>query len=123
MLYSITKRANPLDRTDEKFYASPSYTQDVSLEEISAEISKRCSITPADTLAVLKSLADVIPLFLLDSHPVNLGGLGRMRYSFSSKGKLAEEEVTAEDVTKGRIIFIPSKELKERIGEVHYEKR
>ena len=46
MLYTTTQRENPLDRSQKKFYAAPSYTEDVALRKVAQDISKTCTLTP-----------------------------------------------------------------------------
>ena len=43
MMYSITKRQNPLDRdADSKYYASAEYGEEIDVNALAKEISKSC---------------------------------------------------------------------------------
>lgn len=123
MLYKIMARENPQDRSQKKFYAAPSYVKDVNLRKVAQDISKTCTLTPADIAAVLESFLDKIPDYLEEGHSIKMGDFGRFRLSFSSRGQNKKEEVTANDIKKSRIIFVPSSALKTRLEEVVYEER
>ncbi|MDR1458693.1 MAG: hypothetical protein LBI60_00535 [Bacteroidales bacterium] len=41
MEYKLTKRANPLDRTEEKWYAAPLHEGKISKKELSKEIIEK----------------------------------------------------------------------------------
>lgn len=123
MLYKITERENPLDRSQKKFYAAPSYTGDVDLRKVADDISRLCTLTPADINAVLESFLDILPGYLEEGHSVKLGNLGRFRLSFSSVGKSESTKVSSDDITNTRIIFVPSGPLKDRLDHINYQKR
>lgn len=123
MMYKIAERENPMDRSQKKFYATPSYTKDVELRKIAEDISKNCTLTPADISAVLESFLDVVPNYLEEGHSIKMGNFGRFRLSFSSKGFETEEAVTADAVTRTRVLFVPGVALKKRLTQIRFEQR
>ncbi|MBD5436442.1 MAG: DNA-binding protein [Treponema sp.] len=123
MLYKTTLRANPLDRSQQKFYAAPSYTEDVNLNKVAQDISNTCTLTPADISAVLDSFLTVLPGYLENGHSVKMGDFGRFRLSFKSVGQEKEEDVSANDIVVARILFVPSTRLKEKLKSIRYSKR
>ncbi|WP_443740191.1 HU family DNA-binding protein [Treponema sp.] len=123
MLYTTTQRENPLDRSQKKFYAAPSYTEDVTLRKVAQDISKTCTLTPADISAVLESFLDILPGYLEEGHSIKMGDFGRFRLSFSSLGHELEKDVSATDIKNARILFVPSSELKIRLDSISYSKR
>ncbi|MCM1320653.1 MAG: HU family DNA-binding protein [Bacteroides sp.] len=123
MLYKILVRENPLDRSQKKFYAAPSYVNDVNLRKVAQDISKNCTLTPADIAAVLESFLDKLPDYLEEGHSIKMGEFGRFRLSFSSKGQDKKDDVSPNDIKKSRIIFVPSPALKTRLEEIAYEER
>lgn len=122
-MYKIAERENPMDRSQKKFYATPSYTKDVELRKIAEDISKNCTLTPADISAVLESFLDVVPNYLEEGHSIKMGNFGRFRLSFSSKGFETEEAVTADAVTRTRVLFVPGVALKKRLTQIRFEQR
>lgn len=123
MLYKVLERENPQDRSQKKFYAAPSYVNDVNLRKVAQDISKNCTLTPADIAAVLESFLDKIPDYLEEGHSIKMGDFGRFRLSFSSNGQNKKDDVTANDIKRTRILFVPSSALKSRLGEVVYKAR
>ena len=123
MLYKTTLRANPLDRSQQKFYAAPSYTEDVNLNKVAQDISNTCTLTPADISAVLDSFLTVLPGYLENGHSVKMGDFGRFRLSFKSVGQEKEEDVSANDIVVARILFVPSTRLKEKLKSIRYSNR
>lgn len=123
MLYKTTLRANPMDRSQKKFYAAPSYTEDVNLNKVAQDISNTCTLTPADISAVLDSFLTVLPGYLENGHSVKMGDFGRFRLSFKSVGQEKEEDVSANDIVVARILFVPSTRLKEKLKSIRYSKR
>ena len=123
MLYKTTLRANPLDRSQQKFYAAPSYTEDVNLNKVAQDISNTCTLTHANISAVLDSFLTVLPGYLENGHSVKMGDFGRFRLSFKSVGQEKEEDVSANDIVVARILFVPSTRLKEKLKSIRYSKR
>lgn len=105
-----------------KYYASPNMSGEVALSEITQSLEKRSTVNGADIRAVLYGLSDVTKEALKNGEIVRLDGIGSLRVSFSSEGKLKEEEVTIHSIKDARIIFTPSKELKEMLSTLTYEK-
>ncbi len=123
MLYRIITRENPLNRAEKKFYAAPSYTDDVTLRKVAQDISSKCTLTPADVSAVLESFLDILPRYLEDGHSIKMGDFGRFRLSFKSEGHTEKKDVTADDIKSPRILFVPSNELKTKLENIRYAKR
>ena len=70
------QRPNPLDKdAHKKFYVSASSTGSVDLEEMSVNISERCTITEPDVLAVLSALTSEMTKQLMDGKIVRFGPL------------------------------------------------
>ena len=63
------QRPNPLDKdAPKKFYVSASSTGSVDLEEMSVNISERCTITEPDVLAVVSALTSEMTKQLMDAY-------------------------------------------------------
>ena len=77
MNYSIKKRQNPLNREESKFYATAAFGEVVDIQRITDDISKNCTLTPADILAVIQSLVD---MELLNYLLVHRGKLKKKMY-------------------------------------------
>ena len=116
MEYKILSRANPLNRTEaEKFYASPIWNNAITIRTLANEISKNCTLTSTDVIAVLESFLQLLPLFLKNGHSIRLGDFGIFRLSFSSIGKENKSDVSAKDISNVRVLFRPSVHLKKEL--------
>ena len=118
MEYTVLQRANPLNRTEaKKFFASPIWSTVITIRALANEISKSCTLTATDVVAVLEAFLQLLPLFLKNGHSVRLGGFGIFRLSFSSMGQETKDDVSAKDISNVRVLFRPSVQLKKELKE------
>ena len=115
MKYRIVQRINPLNKDETKFYAAPQYTEELTVMDLAKDISDACTLNVTDVEAVLTSLVRKLPMYLKNGFKIQLGNLGRVKLSFSSKGFAKAEDVDANSITSKRILFTPSTELKNEI--------
>ena len=121
MMYSVTKRQNPLNReADSKYYASAEYGEEIDVNALAKEIFKSCTLTPADVVAVIESFLDKMPQYLKSSNRIRLNKFGIFKLSFSSIGHKRAEDVNSNDIKNLRVLFTPSAELKKELSDVSY---
>ena len=124
MMYSVKKRQNPLDReADFKYYASAEYGEEIDVTKLAKEISKSCTLTPADVVAVIESFLDKMPEYLKNSNRIRLNKFGIFKLSFSSVGHEKAEDVSSNDIKNLRVLFTPSAELKRELSDVSYTRK
>lgn len=123
MFFNIRRRVNPQNRKEYSYYAAPEYGENIDIRTLATEISKSCSLSVGDVIAVLESFIDKLPFYLKASCKVELGGFGRMRLSFSSEGHKKAEDVSYKDIGEPRIIFTPGTALKRELSNVSYSRR
>jgi len=71
MMYSVKQSQNPLDgEADSKYYASAEYGEEIDVTKLAKEISKSCTLTPADVVAVIESFLDKMPEYLKSSNDI-----------------------------------------------------
>ncbi len=114
------KKQNPLNRAEEKFYLIPGFAGELKLSDLAETLSDACTLNVADITAVLEALTKRMPWYLENGFIIQLGSLGRMKLSISSKGQDDEKNLTAADVKKTRVIFTPSAEIKRRIASTSF---
>ncbi|MFO7658230.1 MAG: hypothetical protein R6W78_14310 [Bacteroidales bacterium] len=107
---------------EKKFYASPVMEGEVTLAGLTKAIEKICTVSGADIRAVLYALVDVSIDNLSEGRIIRLGDLGSIRVSLSSEGKATVEEVTANAIKGGSVIFTPGIRIKEMLSSVKYQK-
>jgi predicted histone-like DNA-binding protein len=122
MKYKLTKRANPQNRAEEKWYASPVNNGKITKTELTKEIVVLSSLSRGDVSNVIESLLEVLPKYLLMGKSVSLGELGTMRVSFGSKGVENPEEFVVGMINDAKIIFTPGVELKKQLANLSFEK-
>ncbi|MDY3318170.1 HU family DNA-binding protein [Riemerella anatipestifer] len=122
--YKTIQKAQPgvAGGGDKKFYASPVYQGEKTLEGLTKDIEKISTVSGADIRAVLYALVDVMQTSLSEGRIVRLGELGSMRVSLSSEGKAKEEEVTSAAVKSAKVLFTPGSDLKKMLQMLKFEK-
>lgn len=122
-LYDVfcNKETDPLNReTDSKYYASAEYGEEIDVNALAKEISKSCTLTPADVVAVIESFLDKMPQYLKSSNRIRLNKFRIFKLSFSSIGHKKAEDVSSNDIKNLRVLFTPSAELKKELSDVSY---
>jgi len=122
MKFKITKRTNPLNKEESKFYAAPFYMEELTVKDLAKDISDACTLNVTDVEAVLTSLVRKLPVYLKNGFKVQLGNFGRVKLSFSSNGSLEKDKVDASYITSKRILFTPSTDLKREIEDASFTK-
>ncbi len=105
-----------------KFYPRPVHTGEITLEDLSADISHASSITESDVYAVLQSLVREIPRNISRGYIVRLGNLGSFRLGTNSVGSDTEEEVTAANIFRKRLLFHPGQRVRSAVNDLTFEK-
>ncbi|WP_296662221.1 HU family DNA-binding protein [Treponema sp. UBA753] len=122
-MYSVKKRENPINREESKFYATAEYSDEINIRQLACEISKGCTLNPADIVAVIESFLDKVPHYLKNSNKVRLDNFGILKLSFRAKGQQVEKDVTSNDITNVRVLFQPSTKLKQELADITYTKK
>ncbi|MCL7754837.1 HU family DNA-binding protein [Polaribacter sp. Z022] len=121
--FKTIERKNPQDRTlDAKYYAAVVANGSVDFETLAEMISEQSALSESDCLALLNILEVNIIRELKQGRIVRLGKLGNFQISFSSKGFVTEEEVSAEAVTNTRVLFRPAVKLKTMLKNLKFSR-
>lgn len=121
MKYKLIQRPNPLDRTKLKWYAVPVNDGKIDKKALAKEIVDLSALSRGDVSDVIENLIDVVPKYLMMGKSVNMGELGTVRVSFSSKGVEDPSKFSTHLITGPRIVFTPSVELKDALSRMHFE--
>ena len=110
--YSIAMLPNPMEKNDpHKAYAKAQINGEMSLKELSKEVSNKCTVHSADVSAVLIATVETMLAALRDGKQVDFGELGKFRLQITSKGAITAEDFTADNITGVTIQFIPGDDL------------
>ena len=122
MKYKMIQRANPQDRSKQKWYASPVNEGKITQKTIAADIVELSSLSRGDISNVIESLIGTVPKYLLMGKSVNLGDLGTLRLSFKSEGVDDAAKFNASMISNVRVVFTPSVEFKASLEKISFER-
>jgi predicted histone-like DNA-binding protein len=105
-----------------KYYASAQTSGEMTLNKMTKAVEKISTASGADIRAVIYALMDVMRDSLADGQIIRLGELGSLRVSISSEGEDTADKVSAASVKNAKVIFTPSKELKDMLKTLDFEK-
>ena len=121
--FTVYEKKNPQDlNAAPKWYAGVKCDGDVTLKSLGKEISKRCTVTHADTLAVLEGLTQVLVENLADGRIVRFGDFGSFRIGIGSEGAVKEEFFHQSMIRTKKVRFTPGGDLKEMLNTLKFEK-
>ena len=110
---------------DEKlrYYAKAKQSGVVDIKRIANDISKYCTLTTPDIIAVLQSFLEKFPEYLMDSQRVNLQPFGSYKLALNANSQENKEDVTAKTINGVRVLFTPSVDLKHALSKVTFTKK
>lgn len=92
----------------------------VGFEDLAEMIEKKSTMSRGDVLGVLAELEVTTCYMLEKGHPVRLGILGTFYPSIETKSVDSPEKVTSKLIKRFKVIFKPSKYLKNRFKNVEF---
>lgn len=117
------RRVNPQDvEAPPKFYAAAVSEGKVDLKRLAKNITKRCTVTRTDCMAVLDAFIETIIEELEDGKRVELGEFGIFGITVRSEGEDNAEDVTNNHVRKAHIRFRPGKEFRSMLRRLEFSK-
>jgi len=121
--YVVSENSNPQDLTaPRKWYAKAKSTGDVSLKELSKEITQRSTVNSGDTLAVLDVLTQVLTEHLNRGEIVRFGDFGSFQVTLGSEGAATEDKFNSTLIKNTKVQFRPGLELKQMLNNLKFEK-
>jgi predicted histone-like DNA-binding protein len=95
----------------------------IDLDQLAKRVSHASSMSVADCYGVIIALAEQIAYELEDGNIVKIKSLGTFQLTISSSGVLNPTEPIRPHIKGTRIVYKPSKELKEKLATVKFEKK
>lgn len=120
-VHEIGKPGDPA--APKKFYARPVHSGEISLEDLASDISHASSVNEPDVYAVLQSLVREIPRNISQGYIVRLGNLGSFRLTAKSTGSETEEEVSAANIVRPRLLFHAGKRVRGLMDQLTFKKQ
>ena len=94
----------------------------VNSRSLAERISERSSFSTPDVIGMIESLIQIIPEMLKNGNNVRLDGLGTFSLHVSGVGKDDPKKVTKRDITKVKMAFLPSKDIKRDLATTEFKK-
>ena len=118
--YKIESKHFGFDKTKtNKFVATAVRSKTVSFDRVVEQISIRSGLSKAVCRAVVETMNDAMCTWLLEGHGVSLGELGYLKPAITCKSAQVEGD---ERITRKRVLFQPSKDLKLKIESMTLDK-
>ena len=115
--YRVVEKKRPGDEfTEGKYYGCLVNPGKIDLNGLAKRISATCTVTRADTLAVLSALQEQIIYALQEGKRVHLGDIGSFRIVANGTGSETPEGYDTSFLTRLRVCFTPNKKLKEAVA-------
>jgi predicted histone-like DNA-binding protein len=105
-----------------KWYAIVEQKDKIGIDRLSEKLAAESIVSRADANAVLTALLDTMLRELKEGTPIELGKLGTISISLSSKGMDTENEVTSASVKNAKLLYRPGKEIKDMLRNLKFEK-
>ncbi|MFT7233949.1 MAG: putative histone-like DNA-binding protein [Cyclobacteriaceae bacterium] len=94
----------------------------VNSRTLAEVISERSSFSTPVVIGMIESLIQIIPEMLKKGNNVRLDGLGTFSLHVSGVGKDDPKKVTKRDITKVKMAFLPSKDIKRDLATTEFKK-
>lgn len=105
-----------------KYHARVVIDRTLGNQEIATEISKRCTINKAEAMAVMDEMQEIFRQMLAEGHAIKLEGIGTFRISAKSPTITSKNEIRAESIKFGGVVYRPEKKLLRRLGSTKFQK-
>lgn len=99
----------------EVYRIKPVRQQAVTFDDLLNEVSNSCGVNRSQTKAVLEALIDRMIVFMNYGMPVKLGDFGSFKPTFNAKTGATADDVSADNVTRKKILFYPGKRFKQML--------
>lgn len=117
--YVVAKRVFGFDKTKaEKFVAKSVGAGDMDFDKLCAKVSRILGIHRKVVDLVAVGLVDIMAEEIDDGKTIVLGDFGRFRPSFVGKSADKQEDVSAGNIVRKRILFMPGKIFSQMLGDM-----
>lgn len=121
--YVVAKRVFGFDKTKaEKYVAKSVGAGDMNFDKLCAKVSRILGIHRKVVDLVAVGLVDIMAEEIDDGKTIVLGDFGRFRPSFVGKSADKQEDVSASNIVRKRILFMPGKIFSQMLGDMSVTK-
>lgn len=119
MMYE--KRETRLAFKDDKptvYKLVPVRQQQVPFDALLDEVSTACGVNRAQVKAAVEALIDRMSMFMSYGMAVKMGEFGSFKPTFNSKSESTTDALSADNVTRKKILFYPGKRFKTMLSNI-----
>jgi predicted histone-like DNA-binding protein len=119
----VSEKGNLL-KPDEpkKWYASAKSTGEISIKSLGKDITQRCTMNHADTLAVLEALTQVLTERLDEGMIVRFGDFGSFQVVVGSAGAESQDKFSTSMIKTRKVVFRPGADIKTMLNNLKFER-
>lgn len=117
--YKLVRKKNPLNKEkSELWYAAPAPGRQVTTRELCRNATVHTTLADIELQMGLELLFKHLPRLLARGEKVQLGRLGSLKLEYGSEGVWLPEQFGAHLIRNERIVFRPSRELREAVQQL-----
>lgn len=121
--YDFFLTPQPKDKQQKvRYHARTVVDRTLANKDIATEISKRCTIRKAEAMAVMDEMSEIFLQKLAEGHAIKLEGIGTFRISAKSPAVRSKNEVRAESIKFGGVVFRPERKLLRLLSGTKFKK-
>ena len=110
--YKAVPKKNPAKQNDPpKYYAQVISSGELSLRQLVKRVSDISTLSPADTMAAIEALLEVVPQALTEGKLVRLGDFGSFSLQVNSEGVEDVKEMNRKKIKRIAVRFKAGKEF------------
>lgn len=115
MKFKVVKQKVTVNDKKDMYVAHPVYANKITTEELIKMAAHDNQLSEATMAGAIYAFQKEMMQMLLNGHPIQFGVLGTFRLSASTKASEDNSRFSPDWVTRKRIIYTPSKEMKSEI--------
>jgi predicted histone-like DNA-binding protein len=119
----VPKKNNLVSPPVVKYHPIAVSREVIDLDQLAKRVSQASSMSAADCYGVIIALTEQMAYELEYGNILKIKSLGTFQLTISSSGALTPTEPIGPHIKGARIVYKPSKELKEKIAKVKFEKK
>lgn len=104
----------------ELYIAQPNIYSTIKADDLMKRAQDNSSLTVGRFYRAMDAIVNEFKNFLMNGHSVEIPQLGTFRFSVRAKAVEDAKDADARQVTRRKIIFTPSKELRESLKQVNF---
>ena len=121
--YDFFLTPQPKDKQQKvRYHARVVVDETLTNKDIATEISKRCTINRAEAMAVMDEMQEIFCQKLAEGHAIKLEGIGTFRISAKSPAVRTKNEIRAESIKFGGIVFRAERKLLRKLSGTKFQK-